>query len=89
MIRSSGIRSSARRASGPIASIRAASPLLDGHIPVLGISPADGLWPNTPQNSAGIRIEPPMSAPTPKTDPPEPTAAPSPPEEPPAVRDGS
>ena len=56
---------------------------------MLGTSPADGLWPNTPQNSAGIRIEPPMSDPSPNGEPPEPTAAPSPPELPPAVRDGS
>jgi hypothetical protein len=55
-------------------------------MPVSGTSPSDGLWPNTPQQNAGVRIEPPMSEPRPKGDAPEPTAAPSPPDEPPAMR---
>ena len=58
-------------------------------MPVLGTTPGEGLWPNTPQNKAGSRIEPPMSDPIPNGEPPEPTAAPSPPDEPPAVRRGS
>ena len=33
-------------------------------MPVLGTRPQDGLCPNTPQNSAGTLIEPPMSGPT-------------------------
>src|SRR5437016_2969167 len=87
--RSSGIRSSPRRASGPTPSIRPESPVVGGHMPSFETTPADGLWPNTPQKSAGIRIEPAMSDAIPKGEPPEPTAAPSPPDEPPAVRLGS
>ena len=89
MIRSSGIRSSARRASGPVPSILPESPAVGGHRPVFGTRPDDGLWPNTPQNSAGIRIEPAMSDASPNGDPPQPTAAPSPPDDPPAVRAAS
>ena len=56
---------------------------------MLGTSPGEGLWPNTPLQKAGIRIEPPMSEPSPKGEAPLPMAAPSPPEEPPAVREPS
>src|SRR5437588_12613488 len=55
-------------------------------MPVFGMIPGVGLWPNTPQKNAGIRIEPAMSDPTPNGEPPDPTAAPSPPDEPPAAR---
>src|SRR5262249_62060235 len=54
--------------------------------PVPGRRPRDGLCPKTPQQNAGIRIEPPMSEPSPIGEAPLPIAAPSPPEEPPAVR---
>ena len=89
MIRVTGIRSSAWRASGPSVSMNAASPSVLGYCPVLGTSPGDGLCPKTPLKNAGTRIEPPMSEPSPTGEPPEPTAAPSPPEDPPAVRCGS
>lgn len=89
MSRRTGIRSSARRASGPIDSSRAASPSVEGNWPVFGTRSADGLWPKTPLKNAGSRIEPAMSDPSPNGTPPDPTAAPSPPDEPPAIRRGS
>ena len=57
-----------------------------GNWPVLGTTPGDGFMPKTPLKNAGRRIEPPMSAPSPIGEPPEPTTAPSPPDDPPAVR---
>lgn len=48
--------------------------------------PGVGLIPNTPLNAAGIRIDPPMSAPTPIVLPRSAISAPSPPEEPPHER---
>ena len=89
MICRAGIRSSARRASGPSESIRVTSPSAAGKWPVLGTIQAEHLWPNTPLKKAGRRIEPAMSDPRPIGDPPAPTAAPSPPDEPPAARRGS
>ena len=81
------MRSSARRVIGPIVSIIAAvSVSVTGNWPVLGTRPGEGLRPKTPLKNAGRRIEPPMSAPRPSGEPPEPTTAPSPPDEPPAVR---
>ncbi|HWI05920.1 MAG TPA: amidase family protein, partial [Solirubrobacteraceae bacterium] len=41
-----------------------------------GSSGGEGLRPKTPLKNAGMRIDPPMSAPRPSGDPPEPTAAP-------------
>ena len=90
MTRSIGIRSSARRVIGPIVSIIAATSVSTvGNCPVLGTSPGVGFRPKTPLKNAGMRIEPPMSAPSPSGEPPEPTTAPSPPDDPPAVRRGS
>ena len=66
--------------------MRPDSPVVGGHMPSFETRPAEGLWPNTPQNSAGILIEPAMSEAIPNGELPEPTAAPSPPDEPPAVR---
>ncbi len=87
MTRSIGMRSSARRVIGPIVSISAAvSVSVTGNWPVLGTRPGEGLSPNTPLKNAGMRIDPPMSAPSPSGEPPVPTTAPSPPDEPPAVR---
>ena len=65
------------------------SPSAGGHWPLLGTSHEEHLWPNTPLKNEGSRMEPPMSEPRPRGEPPLPTAAPSPPEDPPAVRDGS
>ena len=45
-----------------------------------------GLKLYMPQQSAGIRMDPAMSLPTPSGEPRKATNAPSPPEEPPAVR---
>ena len=42
-----------------------------------------------PEKNAGIRIDPPMSAPSPQGDAPAPTIAPSPPELPPTMQRGS
>jgi len=47
------------------------------------------LCPNTPLKNAGMRIDPPMSAPSPNGVPPAPTIAPSPPDEPPTMRRAS
>src|SRR5438874_4466003 len=46
----------------------------------------DGLSPTTPQHDAGMRIEPPMSVPTPAAASPAATAAPLPPVDPPGVK---
>lgn len=47
------------------------------------------LWPKIPHMCAGMRIEPPMSLPTPSNDPAALISAPSPPELPPEMRDKS
>ncbi len=60
-----------------------------GYWPALSTRPPVGLWPKTPLKNAGMRIDPPMSAPRPKGVPPAPMMAPSPPELPPTVRRGS
>src|SRR5436305_2969610 len=51
-----------------------------------GTRPKVGLWPTSPQNAAGIRIEPPPSPPRPTGPAHAATCAAAPPEEPPAVR---
>ena len=33
-------------------------------VPTIDTTPAVGLWPNNPQNAAGVRIDPPVSEPT-------------------------
>src|SRR4029450_6245233 len=48
--------------------------------------PQLGLWPNTPLNDAGMRIDPPMSVPISNDVSPVATAAPAPPDEPPGTR---
>ena len=53
---------------------------------MLGTSPKLGLCPNTPQNEAGIRIEPPMSVPISNEVSPAATAAAAPPDDPPGTR---
>jgi hypothetical protein len=83
-IRSSGIRSSARRAMGPVVLMRQWAPEYSGNCPVPGTSPPVGLCPNTPLQNAGTRIEPPKSVPIPKGEPQAETIAASPPELPPA-----
>lgn len=40
-------------------------------------------YPYIPQNDAGIRIDPPISVPIPRTEPPHAIKPPSPPDEPP------
>ena len=86
MMRSTAMRSSARRTSGPQVTKRSTSLRAGGWLPVLGTMPPVGLWPNTPLKKAGMRIEPPTSEPSPIGEAPAPTIAPSPPELPPAVR---
>ena len=54
-----------------------------------GIAPSVGLNPTTPQNAAGIRIEPPPSVPMATGPAPAATVAPDPALEPPGFRAGS
>ena len=56
---------------------------LNGGMP--GTRPNGGLKPTTPQNDAGMRIEPPMSDPVASMVAPAASAAPEPPDEPPGV----
>ena len=55
---------------------------------IFGTSPKVGLCPTTPQNAAGIRIEPPPSVPRAIGVAPYATEAPAPPDDPPGVRSG-
>ena len=57
--------------------------------PRVGMIPKLGRWPKTPQNDAGIRIDPPRSLPSSRAESPALIATADPPEEPPAVRAGS
>jgi hypothetical protein len=57
-----------------------------GMWPRCGTRPWLGLWPNTPQQCAGTRIDPPMSLPSSRLVKPAATAAAEPPDEPPGVR---
>ncbi len=59
-----------------------------GKQPSIGTSAKVGLKPTTPQQAAGMRIEPPESLPRPTTASPAATAAAEPPLEPPAMRPG-
>lgn len=58
----------------------------EGKWPSRLMTPSVGLWPKTPLNIPGTRIDPAMSEPRPNTVAPAPFNAPSPPEEPPDVR---
>src|SRR5256712_4197376 len=53
-----------------------------------GTRPYDGLKPYTPQNAAGVRIEPPPSLPGARRPPPPPPPTAAPPPEPPRVGAG-
>ena len=53
-----------------------------------GLRPYGGLKPTTPEQAAGMRIEPAMSEPVPSVAAPEASVAPVPPEEPPGVNCG-
>ena len=55
---------------------------------IWGTRPYGGLKPTTPQNDAGMRIEPPMSEPVARVAMPAARAAPEPPEEPPGLKAG-
>src|SRR5262245_15827648 len=57
--------------------------------PRCGTIPQVGLWPHTPHQLDGMRIEPPMSLPSSRTVIAAATAAAAPPDEPPVVRAGS
>src|SRR6476660_283225 len=52
---------------------------------IAGTRPNGALYPTTPQNDAGMRIDPPMSEPVARYDVPAARLAPEPPEEPPGV----
>ena len=71
-------------AIGPAVSKLAAS----GQQPSSGTSPCVGLCPTTPQQAAGIRIEPAESVPSAASARPAATAAAEPPLDPPATRPG-
>src|SRR5439155_19870776 len=73
------------RAIGPAWSKLGAS----GNTPSIGTSPKVGLSPTTPQQAAGILIEPPVSLPSAPSTAPSASAAAEPPLEPPAVRSGN
>src|SRR5215210_5785975 len=60
-----------------------------GAPPRRGMRPNVGLSPTTPHNDAGMRTEPPVSAPTANGSAPNATAAAAPLEDPPAMRVGS
>lgn len=80
-------RSSKVWASGPadgaIIGVSSATPET---CPAKGTRPVVGLKPYTPQQRAGMRMDPATSVPTPRIEPRKATRAPSPPLDPPAVR---
>ena len=78
----SSAQSSAVRASGPTVSYVHET----GTTPRFGTRPVEGRMPVTPQNAAGIRIEPAVSVPRVPGTSPAATAAPLPPLEPPQIR---
>src|SRR2546423_3030329 len=81
-------RSSTRRAIGPVDVPRANGPTAAaGNCPEPGMRPGVGFNPAIPQKCAGIRIDPPISDPTPAAEHPEAIAAASPPDDPPGTRD--
>ncbi len=65
------------------------SPGVSSRIAPAGMRPRDGMKPNTPQQLAGMRSEPPMSLPCAAGTTPAATAAAAPPDEPPGVSAGS
>ncbi len=73
------------RVSGP-STERVGQPRKPGRV---GTSPAVGLCPTTPQNAAGMRMDPPPSVPSAIGVAPYATDAPAPPDEPPGVRSGA
>src|SRR5262249_6120900 len=81
----SAAASSTVRASGPMTEHDSGSTRPNG----VGTSPRLGLWPTSPQNAAGIRIDPAPSLPTAIGTIPAAIAAEHPPDDPPEYRDGS
>ena len=85
--RSSNSKSRVEVASGPTQDSTPMRPFRTGLVcPPSGIRLADGRMAYVPLQMAGIRIEPAMSEPIPRTEPRMAIKAPSPPDEPPAVR---
>src|SRR2546421_108254 len=82
---SSATHSSTVRAIGPTWSKLGAS----GKQPSIETSPYVGLKPTTPQQAAGMRIEPPESVPRAASTSPVASAAAEPPDDPPAIRPGA
>jgi hypothetical protein len=74
---------------GPAEFQHAVSPRSSGQQWVLSTAADAGRNPTSPQNDAGMRIEPRMSVPMPKATAPTATSTASPPEEPPQVSAGS
>ena len=79
------MQSATDRAIGPAVSKLGAS----GKQPSSGTRPWLGLNPTTPQQAAGIRIDPPESEPSAASARPAASAAAEPPLEPPAIRPGA
>ncbi len=87
IIRSNGSKSSACRQTMPIWQMRHTAPWNSSKwVPTFGQRPPVGLWPNKPLSSAGILVEPPISAVSPTDAPQDATRAAVPPLEPPGVR---
>src|SRR6266576_317766 len=85
MTSSSAAHSSTVRPIGPTWSKLGAS----GKQPSIETSPYVGLNPTTPQQAAGMRIEPPESVPRAASTSPSASAAAEPPDDPPAIRPGA
>ena len=84
--RTANSKSAAERASGPITEMSEGVSTPGVAWPRGGSRFQVGLWPNTPQKCAGLRMEPPMSEPVSKPTSPAANAAADPPEEPPGMR---
>ena len=82
------IRSSTRRAIGPICHSASIQPPAGGKWPVRGRRPEVGLMAAHPQKAAGSRTLPAQSLPRPSGEPQAASSAASPPLEPPGVRAG-
>src|SRR5439155_4313366 len=85
----SSCTSATYRAIGPMTEPSEYGPALAGHCPPPGTRPVPGFSPTTPQQCAGIRIEPARSLPNPVTEMHAAIAAASPPLDPPGVRERS
>ena len=79
-------RSKADRARGPATAMSVCVSASNRPCPRTETKFQLGLWPNTPQKCAGLRIDPPMSLPISKPVKPAASAAADPPDDPPGAR---